>query len=62
MQDSKAAVVGGVVSILGINIIGFVGDAIISLVLGGIGALGGYLVNKLIKYIEKKRNELNKKI
>lgn len=54
MNDSKSAIVGGVFSFLGMNYLGFAQDTIMALFLGGIGAVGGWLVGKLIKYIEKR--------
>jgi hypothetical protein len=60
MNDLKATILGGVASIVGTSLVGFVGDALLAFVFGGIGALGGWLVNKLIKRIESKRNEKKK--
>jgi hypothetical protein len=57
MTDIKAAIIGGISSILGFNIIGVAQDALLAFIFGGIGALGGWLVNKLLKRIEDKRGK-----
>ncbi len=56
MDDFRAAITGYVCSIIGINLLGLVQDIFMAFLLGGIGALGGWAFNKLIKYIEKPKN------
>ena len=62
MTDIKATMLCGLSSILGVNLLGFAGDAFIALLLGGVGALGGWLANRLIKYLEKRHDSKKKKI
>lgn len=47
-SDTKAAIAGGLCSIFGNYFIGFIGDVLSAFILGGVGALGGWLVNKLL--------------
>lgn len=54
MNDIKAAFTGGIFSILGINILGLAEDIFTAFILGGVGAIGGWLVNRIIKYFEKR--------
>lgn len=52
--DTKAAIAGAIFSILGINLIGVASDALLALVLGCIGAVGGWLMNKLLRWIDRR--------
>lgn len=63
MNDSKAAVIGSVFSIVGLNVFSFaevLANLSSALLYGALGALGGWLMNRLIKKIEKKRGSKDK--
>lgn len=55
--DTKAAIVGAIFSILGVNLIGIASDALVALVLGGLGAVGGWLTNKVLKWIDRRNTK-----
>lgn len=57
MSDFKAVIVGSLCSILGTAFTGTLIDALTAFIFGGIGALGGWSVNQLIKYIQNKRGK-----
>jgi ABC-type Co2+ transport system permease subunit len=50
--DTKASIAGAVCSILGANFFHFAADALSAFSFGVIGALGGWIFNKLIKKYE----------
>ena len=57
MDDFRAASLGLAFSLAGSKILGFlVYDLLTALILGGVGALGGWMVNRLLnKYFPKKK-------
>lgn len=55
MNDLKATVAGFIASLIGMNLMGFVQDTLSALFFGGIGALGAWLVNKIIKRYEARK-------
>lgn len=62
MDDLKAASAGFAFSILGSKILGFlVYDLLTALILGGVGALGGWVANRLLNryFPKKKKDETN---
>jgi hypothetical protein len=60
--DIKASILGAILSLVGVNFLGLAQNFLTAFILGMVGALGGWTANKILKHIERKRDETNKKI
>jgi hypothetical protein len=58
--DIKASILGAILSLVGVNFLGLAQNFLTAFIL--VGALGGWTANKILKHIERKRDETNKKI
>ena len=54
MDDFKASLTGFIFSLLGSSLLGYANEILLAFILGCIGALGGWVVNRLLnKYFPK---------
>jgi uncharacterized membrane protein YeaQ/YmgE (transglycosylase-associated protein family) len=57
--DIKASILGAILSLVGVNFLGLAQNFLTAFILG---MVGGWTANKILKHIERKRDETNKKI
>lgn len=57
MDNMKSYITGMLSSLLAGGFFGFLSDVITALIFGIVGVIGGWLGNKLIKWIESKKNK-----